>query len=199
MIVINFKNYVSGKKALKLAKKIEKYIPNAIVAVANADIELIKNNTKLKVYSEYIDNKNTPEAVKNAGAVGSLLNHSSHRIFFSNIKKTIRRCNKIGLKLIVCASSINEARKIMKLKPYAIAFEDPKLIGTGKSITKYKADDVKKFTEMLKGKGIIPLCGAGISSKEDIIEAKRLGCKGVLISSAIANARNDKLLRELAA
>ena len=35
-------------------------------------------------------------------------------------------------------------------------------------------------------------CGAGISTASDIKEAKKLGCKGVLISSAIAKSRNPE-------
>jgi len=67
-------------------------------------------------------------------------------------------------------------------------------VGSGKPITKYKSQNVKKFSEMLKGTKIIPLCGAGISSKEDIIAAKKLGCKGVAIGSAIARDGKVRML-----
>lgn len=33
MIIVNFKNYKTGKNVLELAKKIEKHLPKAIVAV----------------------------------------------------------------------------------------------------------------------------------------------------------------------
>ena len=86
-----------------------------------------------------------------------------------------------------------------KLKPYAIAFEDPKLVGSGKSITSYNAKNVLKFSKLLKSTKIIPLCGAGISSLDDIKESKKLGCKGVLISSSIAKVNKpDKLLKDIA-
>ena len=41
MIVINFKNYAFGKKGLKLAKKIGKYLPDAYVAVPATDIKSV--------------------------------------------------------------------------------------------------------------------------------------------------------------
>ena len=45
---------------------------------------------------------------------------------------------------------------------------------------------------------IIPLCGAGISTREDVKEALKLGTKGVLVASGIVKARNQrKALKEL--
>ncbi len=206
MIIINFKNYKLGKDALELAKSIEKYLPNTIAAVSSTAIGYLAYYTKLKIYAQHVDcvedSKTTgflhPKAIKSYGAIGTLLNHSEHKINFNNIKKTLALCKKYGLKAVVCASSLQEAIKIKKLNPYAIAFEDPKLVGSGKSITQYRSSDVKKFAELFKNSKIIPLCGAGISSAEDVQEAYNLGCKGVLIASAIANSENpDKLLKEI--
>jgi len=206
MIIINFKNYKTGDEVLKLAKKIEKYLPKAIVAVPSLNIKEISEKTKLKVYAQHISydrsKKSTgyliPKAIKSYGATGTLLNHSEHKIKLDEIKKTMKECKKQKLKVVLCAGSLIEAKKVKKLKPIAIAFEDPKLIGTGKSITKYNSKGIIDFVKILKGTKIIPLCGAGINSKEDIIEAKKLGCKGVLIASAIANSKNpEKFLKEV--
>jgi len=41
-------------------------------------------------------------------------------------------------------------------------------------------------------KEIVPLCGAGISNKEDVEAAKKLGVKGVLVASAIVKAENQR-------
>ncbi len=201
MIVINFKNYKKGKEVLRLSKKIEKYLPKAIVAVPSVNLEEVSEKTKLKVFSQHVEkNSNretgflTVEVAKKSGAKGSLLNHSEHKI---GIKK-IREISKEKIKLIVCASNLKEAREIKKLKPYAIAFEDPKLISTEKSITKHNPKAIKEFANLLKNTKTIPLCGAGINSKEDVVEAKKLGCKGVLIASAIANSKNpNKILKSL--
>lgn len=208
MIVINFKNYKTGKQALDLAKKIERYCKNAVVCVAAIDISNISEKTKLRVFAQHVSYYEPgratgfviPEFIKHVGASGSLLNHSEHKVPLSVIKKTMKHANKIGLKLIVCASSVTEARKIKQLqpKPFAIAYEDPHLVSSGKSITKFKTKDVVRFAKLLKGSGIIALCGAGINSKEDVAAAKKLGCKGVLIASAIVKAkRPEKLLREI--
>lgn len=204
MIIINFKNYKTGKEVLKLAKKIQSRVPKEIVAVPATFVGYISFRTKLKVYAQHVDYQNSekstgfilPETIKSAGATGSLLNHSEHKIPMKDISTTIIRCNKLGLKIIVCASNLMEARELKKFKPYAIAYEDPKLVATGKSITKYKTHDLEKFVSLLKRTGIIPLCGAGISSKEDYKEALVIGCKGVLVSSIVMKSRNpEKFLR----
>lgn len=209
MIIINFKNYRVGIEALKLAKQIEKYLPKAIVAVSAIDIEMIKSKTKLTVIAQHADPQdsnratgyNTLKALKDAGAKGTLINHSEHPVTISDIFKTLILSKKLKIKGIVCTSNLRGMKSILnyrKIKPYAIAFEDSKLIGTGKSITKYESEDIKKFVAIMKKTNIIPLCGAGISKAEDVQQAYKLGCKGVLIASTIANAKNPiPLLKEL--
>ena len=201
MIVINFKNYVYGQKSLKLAKKIGTILPNAIVAVPSVDLHCISRHTKLKIFAQHVDfhekGKTTgfliPEAAKSHGASGTLLNHSEHKLKFDELKKTMLRCKKVSLKVIVCAANLIEVKKIKKLNPFAIAFEDPKLISTGKSITKYKTNELREFVSLLKNTKITPLCGAGINSKNDYLEALNIGCKGILVSSVIANSKNPEI------
>jgi triosephosphate isomerase (TIM) len=208
MIIINFKNYTYGDKTVKLAKKIEKYLPKAIAAVPAVDIPGVASKTKLKVFAQHVDTTSgratgflLPETAKVVGARGTLLNHSEHPLSFKTLKQAVQRAHKAGLRVVLCAPSIKEAKKLMKLRPKAIAFEDKKLIGTGKSITEYRQDEVKKFASLFRKSPIIPLCGAGISSSKDITTAKKLGCKGVLIASAIAknptSKATEKLLKEI--
>ena len=206
MIVINFKSYKVGKEVVDLVRTIEIHCNKAVIAVPSVYLKDIVKETSLDVYAQHVDfiekGKGTgfviPESLVDSGVKGSLLNHAEHQISMSNIKKTIERCNTLRLKLVVCVDSIEKAEKIKKLKPYGIAFEDPKLIGTGKSVTSYDANDIKKFVKILEGSNIIPLCGAGISSGEDVKAALSMGCKGVLVSSIIANSQNpEKFLKEV--
>lgn len=209
MLIINLKNYKIGKEVFDLVKKIEIYFNKAIVAAPIAELADIAKSVgpNMKVYAQHVDHYEvgratgfvTPESVVHTGAAGSLLNHSEHRLSVTEIKKTVKRCNEVGLKVIICSSSLREVSQIKKLNPYAIAFEDKKLIATGKSITEHKQHDIKKFVESLKDTNIIPLCGAGISSGEDIAHALVLGCKGVLVSSVVANSQTpEKFLKEAA-
>ncbi len=207
MIVINFKNYRHGKDALDLAKKVEKYCPDAIVAVSAFDLKSISEKTKLIVFAQHIDffegKRETgfllSEGAKRAGAKGTLLNHSEHKLFPTHIKKTISVCRKQGLKVIVCVSDLHQLYDVLHLEPWAVAYEDPELIASGKSVTNYDSESVRKFAILMREHGkSISLCGAGISNVEDVKEAIKLGCDGVLIASAIADSKKpENLLKRL--
>lgn len=206
MIIINFKNYKIGPAVLDLVRKIDIYSNKAVIAVPLLNMKEIVKETTMPIYSQHVDyhepGKSTghivPEAIKQAGAQGSIINHSEYKLKFSEIKKTIERCRELELKVIVCTSTLKQTDQIKKLNPYAIAFEDPRLIGTGKSVTMQKANVVQKFAKILDGTSIIPLCGAGITSGEDVAQALILGCKGVLVSSIVANSQNpEKFLKEV--
>ncbi len=208
LMVVNLKHYVYGSRTLELVRKIDIYFNNAIVAVNAVDLADIAKNTTIPVYGQHVDHfplgRATgyllPEVLKEAGASGSLLNHSEHKLSFTRIKKTLERCQELNFKLVVCVSSLREAEKVSLLKPYAIAFEDPALIETGKSITQYKTHEIKKFVEIMKNSLTLSLCGAGISSARDVQEALALGCQGVLVASAIANSpKPEQFLKEIAA
>ena len=197
-----------GEKALKLAQRIEKHLPKAAIAVSAVDIGYLEYYTKLNVYAQHVDLSSekratgflTIDAIKSHGAVGTLLNHSEHHIGLDEINLIVGNLKKVGLKAVVCAPTLEFVEELLKLKvkPCAIAFEDPELIATGKSVTSYKTDELKKFVKILSGTGILPICGAGISLLEDVIVARGLGYKGVLIASAIADAKNpEKILRNL--
>jgi triosephosphate isomerase len=217
LIVVNFKTYQQGKKAVKLAKKINKLkSKKIIISVQAPDIYEISKVTKktsgVKIYSEHVDWQKPgratgfilPETVKSDGAKGTLLNHSEHPISWKILKKTIKRCKKLNLKIIICVSSLKQAKKALKLTPLAIAFEVPELIASGKAISTYQPENVKKFSKIVDRynkkhkKKILALCGAGISSPEDVKSALKLGCQGVLIASAITKSKYpDKILKKM--
>jgi triosephosphate isomerase len=213
IIVVNLKTYKNstGKNALKIVKSIEKGVrdSNQVVICAQAgDIHELAGKTKLDIYSQHVDyfeqGRNTGfiiiEDVISAGAKGTLLNHSEHLIDFDCLKKTIERCKKKKFKTIVCVKSRGEADKIIKLQPDMIALEVPELIESGKAISEFKPDSVKKFSETVRRYNrkhnlkIKPLCGAGISDEDDVRAAIELGCRGVLSASAVVKSKNPGIL-----
>lgn len=208
MLVINLKNYKVGNDVLDLVKKIEIYYNKAIVAVPFTEIkECVKNKNgdNMQIFAQHVDYQDsgrntgfvTPESLVASGATGALLNHSEHKVTLAVIRKTMKRCNEVGLKVIICTSSLKDIEQLKKLNPYAIAYEDKKLIATGKSITTYKTNDIKKFVELLQDGEAVPLCGAGITTGEDVAAALVLGCKGVLVASAVANSQEpERFLKE---
>ena len=201
MIIVNFKTYKesTGKKAAELAMKIK---GKAIIAVQAVDIHHVKKYTNSKVYAQHVDGADqgkttgavTAEAVKEAGATGTLLNHAEKRMKMEELKLSIESCKKNKLKTVVCVPSIPIAKKVIGLRPDCMAFEDPKLIGTGRSVSTYNPSALRKFAKLLKGTRITPLCGAGISIGQDAKAAKELGMKGVLLASAVVKAKDPKRL-----
>ena len=197
IIIVNFKTYRQGKDAVNLAKQIEKIDKDIIVGVQASDIFEIVKKTKLKVYSQHVDNFDKgratgfvlPEAVKSNGAVGSFLNHSEHKLNFDILKKTIKRCNEVGLKTVVFASSLREALKIEKLKPDYLVIEPSELVGGKVSVSEAKSELIEKMRKKLRMKFLV---GAGIHSSEDLKIVMKLGASGIAVSSAICNAKNPR-------
>ena len=203
IVVINLKTYQQGEKAVNIAKEIEKVDKNIILGVQASDIYEISKKTKLKVYAQHVDyyepGRNTgyilPEAVKKDGAIGTFLNHSEHKLSYETLKKTIERCGKVKLKILVFASTLKEAEKIQKLKPDYLAIEPPELVGGNKSVSTEKPELIRKIKNKIKMKFLV---GAGVHTYEDVVIACKLGASGIAVSSAITKAKNPrKKLREL--
>ena len=203
MLIINFKTYKHGESVIKLAKLIKKINKNIIIALQPTDIYRVKKETNLQIYSQHVDHfepgRNTgfilPEAIKSAGASGTFLNHSEHKLPFNILKKTIKRCKKLNLKTIVFAKDLEEAKKISKLKPNFIALEPPELIAGKISVSQANPDLIKKSVQEIKTNVLV---GAGVNNKKDVQIAKKLGAKGILVSSAVLKSNNPKkIIKEL--
>jgi triosephosphate isomerase len=206
LYIINFKTYeqTTGIRAIKLAEIIaelrEKLNIEIIVAPQFTDLERVSKITP--TIAQHIDpisygshtGSILPQAIKEAGAIGTLINHSEKKLSLDKVEACINLAKTLELKTICCAFNLKEAIEITKFAPDYIAFEDPELIGTGKSVSTQEPELVKRFVEIVKdmNKEVIPLCGAGISNKEDVEAAKNLGAKGVLVASAIVKAENQR-------
>jgi len=212
LIIVNLKCYEegTGKNALKLAKICEsvskEYKINIAVAPQFTDINLISKKVDIPLFSQHLDpvypgpytGHISSLSIKEAGAIGTLINHSEKRLSLEEIEKCIKIARKYDLITVCCSKDINESKEIAKFSPDFIAYEDPTLIGTGQPISKMEPETVKEFVEILANinLNIIPLCGAGISTGEDVKIALELGCKGVLVASAIVKAQKPKVVLE---
>jgi triosephosphate isomerase len=213
VIIINFKTYINstGQNAIRLAKICEKVAfetgTDIRVAVAAPDIYPVFQGVSIPVYAEHIDSytpgRHTgsilPEMVKAAGATGTLLNHSEHRMQLKELEESIKRASKVSLATVVCADTLAKAEKIARMKPDFIAVEPPELIGGEVSVSKAKPEIITRSVEIIKHKhGVKLLVGAGVHTREDVVKAVELGADGVLIASGIDLAENpEKVLREL--
>jgi triosephosphate isomerase len=144
--------------------------------------------------------KITPEMLKFAGAKGSLINHSENRMQKGGIKFLVEKFRELGLESMVCAQDTEESVELSKLEPDFVAIEPPELIGSGRSVTSVNPKVVSETVEAIAAVSKCRvLCGAGISTPEDVATAKELGAKGVLLASAFVKSKEPlEFLREFA-
>jgi len=214
-ILVNFKTYTeaTGRKALELAKTAEKASLETEVCIGVApqfvDIRMIAEEVSIPVFAQHIDPIKPgrctgfilPEAIREAGAVGTIINHSEKRLKLSEIELAVERAHECDLTSLVCIGSHRLARRIASFNPDMIAVEPPELIATGIAVSKAKPEVVTKTVEAVKGVNpkIVVLCGAGIVRGEDVAAALRLGTEGVLVASGVVKAKNPyKVLLEFA-
>ena len=137
------------------------------------------------------------EAVADAGAAGTLLNHSERRRRLADIDGSLRAAERAGLETVVCANNPRQIAAAAALEPDAVAVEPPELIGTGTPVSKADPDVVTDSVDAAAAVGDVPvLCGAGISTGDDLAAAAELGAEGVLLASGVAKADDPRAALE---
>jgi triosephosphate isomerase len=213
IIIVNYKTYseATGKKAVKLSKIAEKVNKetgvNISVAPQFTDIKAITDTVSIPVLSQHID-PITPgshtghillDSVKEAGAIGTLINHSEKQLKLSDIQTIIKNTQESDIASVVCTNNAAVSSAVAALKPDIISIEPPELIGTGVPVSKAQPQIVTDTVERVKQINIdaVLLCGAGITKGEDVTAALNLGTMGVLVASGIVKAKDPyKVLME---
>jgi triosephosphate isomerase len=138
------------------------------------------------------------EATADAGATGTLLNHSEHRLKLANIDAGLAAAERAGLKTVVCANNPDQIAAVSALGPDAVAVEPPELIGTGTPVSQADPDIVRDAVDAAADvdPSVDVYCGAGISSGEDVVAARELGADGVLLASGVAKADDPQAALE---
>ena len=214
-IVLNVKTYAeaTGDKALEIAETMEQVAKETgasmAISVQASDITICAQKVDIPIYAEHIDpikpgshtGWTLPEAVKAAGAVGTLINHSEHRLQLADIEVCIIRAKELGLDQIVCSNTIGTSKAIATLSPQFVAVEPPELIGGDISVTTADPGIVSGTVEAVKkiNKDVKVLCGAGVKNGKDVAKSIELGAEGVLLASGVVKAADkEKVLRDLA-
>lgn len=202
LTIVNFKTYpaATGGRAVKLAKDLaaaaKEMKKEIVVAAQAADIFTVAKHCK--VFAQHIDYEGygkftgavTADAVKQAGAVGTLINHSEKQLSTDAVGKTIEAAKAAGLIAVVCADTPERAAELSRLKPDFIAIEPPELIAGKISVSEAKPEVI---TNTIKRVSMPVLCGAGVNKKEDVITAQKLGAAGILVANAVVNGKNPAL------
>lgn len=212
MIFVNFKTYKEalGREAVTLAHiicDVAGETGTEIISCPQAvDLREVVKSSDHPVWVQHVDSaklgKTTgwrpAEAAKAAGAIGTLINHSEHKLTLGVLGETLTRCKGVGLKTLVFADSIKEVALVAELEPDYIGYEPPELVGSRTiSVATAKPEIIKAVVKTVKPLPVI--VGAGVHDPQDVKVSLQLGAKGIAVATDVVLAKDSKKeLKELA-
>lgn len=214
LILVNLKTYKegTGSRAHLIAQAAELVSreSGATVGVAPGYIDLhpLCHHFAIPVYAQHVDSFEpgahtghiTADAIKAAGAAGSLVNHSERRLTIADIEASVRALQARKLVAVVCTNNEATSAAAAALAPEYVAIEPPELIGSGVSVSKANPEIIRRSVAAVKSvnKNTKVLTGAGIQSGECVKIAVDLGTDGVLLASSVVKAKDPgAVLRDL--
>lgn len=208
IVILNFKTYLesTGEKALNLAKISQEVAEetgvNIAVAPQHADLLRISSQMSIPVLAQHVDAVDAGghtgsvllESVKDAGASGTLINHSEMRMKLADIQQVVKKATEQEMISVLCTNNIETSAAAATLQPTFVAIEPPELIGSGIPVSKAEPEIVEGTVDIMHqiNPDVKVLCGAGISTGEDMKAALDLGSEGVLLASGIVLAEDPK-------
>ena len=208
LIAVSFKAYAeaTGKKAIELAKEIEaaaREFDHTVIVIPNlVDLKDVVEAIDLPVFAQHIGpytpgshtGSITAEMVKEAGALGTMINHSERRMILADIDASIKRAHELGLETMVCTNNVDVTGAVAALSPTYVAIEPPELIGGDISVSTAQPEIVSGSVDVVKkiNPDVKVLCGAGVKNKGDVEKSLELGAEGVLLASGIVKAKDPK-------
>jgi triosephosphate isomerase len=200
---IGLKGYCYGEDAVALAREADRasaefgirviFDPQAvdIAAVARATEHLL-------VFAQHMDPVEVgrgagavlPEALRAAGAVGTMLNHSERRMTLADLHRAIERADEVGLATMVCSDSPEEAVALAQFHPSIVLSEPPALIGGARSVGTEMRDFVAATIAGVRAvdAAIVVMCSAGIRTPDDVAAMVGLGVGATGSTSGIVQA-----------
>lgn len=204
-ILINLKSYPEGTgqrahaiadAALQVAEESGARIG---LAPGYMDIHPISFHFELPVFGQHVDGAEpgahtghiTAYALKQAGAAGSLVNHSERRLTLADVEGAVSALRGEKMTSVVCSNNVATSAAAAALKPDYVAIEPPELIGSGISVSKANPDIIRSSVSAIRAVNaeVGILTGAGIQSGECVRIARDLGTDGVLLASSVVKAK----------
>ncbi len=205
MIFVNFKTYPesSGDLAVELARAANEVTKESGIEIVSCpqavDLKDVVDSAKHSVWSQHVDPVERgratgwlpPEVARGHGTEGTLLNHSEHKLSVGQLGETLAHSKDVGLKVLVFAASVDEAKVLAKFNPDFIGYEPPELIASKTtSVAKSKSQVIEKVVSEIPDIPI--LVGAGVKDKNDVKVSLKRGAVGVVLSSAVVLAKEPK-------
>ena len=203
-LLVNLKTYEAGTgdAAVRVAEAARDVADEtgARVAVAPQAVDIRPvAETGVETFAQHVDGvgygSNTgatgADAVARAGATGTVLNHSERRLLLAEMDAAVGAAHEAALETVVCANNPAQSAAAAALGPDAVAVEPPELIGTGTPVSKADPEVITDTVGRVSDVADVPvLCGAGITSGEDVKAARELGAEGVLVASGVVKAES---------
>jgi triosephosphate isomerase len=204
---------ISGEKTIELSKSAEKVSIDLgvelIVAPPQPSLWAVVKAINIPVICQHLEDADVgsstgyfvPEIARSYGSIGSLINHSEHRIDIKSISNLVRRLKSLKMTSIVCARTPAEVAEVAKFDPDFVAIEPPELIGSGKAISKEAPQIISSSLTAVNDNSDLArmVCGAGIVDKSDVTKALELGASGILVASGIIKSEAwEEKISELA-
>jgi len=214
LILINLKTFKEGmgNRAHMIANAAQTvaHESGATIGVAPSYIDLhpLCHHFTIPVYAQHVDGFEpgahtghiTADAIKMAGAAGSLINHSEKRLTLAEIESAVKVLQANRLISVICSNNEATSAAAAALAPEYVAIEPPELIGSGVSVSKANPDIIHRSVSAVHtvNPKVKVLTGAGIQSGECVKIAVDLGTDGVLLASSVVKAHEPAtILRDL--
>ena len=214
LILINAKTFKEGmgNRAHMIANAAQLVAHESGVTIGLApsffDLHPISHHFAIPVYAQHVDGFEpgshtghiSADALKIAGAAGSLINHSERRLTLADIESSVRALQAQKLISVICSNNEATSAGAAALGPEYVAIEPPELIGSGVSVSKANPDIIRRSVAAVHAVNpkVKVLTGAGIQSGECVKIAVDLGTDGVLLASSVVKAKEPAtVLRDL--
>ncbi|MGA9533182.1 MAG: triose-phosphate isomerase [Anaerolineales bacterium] len=196
------KAYIFGDDLVALARHADglsaKYDVRIILTPQAVDIpRLVRETSHLLIFAQHMDpvrigrgnGSVLPEALKAAGAEGTMLNHAEKPLAPEVLEETISRADEVGLATLVCAGDLQEVERISRLAPNIIIAESPDLIGAGSSSAEDRPSipAINRLVQHISPKTRV-LHAAGISNGKDVYDIIAAGAEATGSTSGVLKA-----------
>ena len=133
-----------------------------------------------------------PEALKEAGADGVVINHCEKPMSIPQIKETVARARELDMLVFACADTIAEAKALAQFHPDILNPEPSELIGgTGGGVSdmSFVEASIKEIKEIYPD--ILVEQAAGITNGQQVYDFIMAGSEGAGAASGIVKAADS--------
>ncbi|TQL67377.1 triosephosphate isomerase [Nocardioides albertanoniae] len=164
-------------------------VPTALIApvrdLGTSALVLAQGMSTARVGSSM--NRVTAESLVDAGAAGVMLNHDADPLDDIHLGLALERAHDLHLQTIVCAGTSADATRFAALRPSAVLFEPPELIGSGGADPRgWIGASTKAIHDA--GSGVLAMHAGGVATPEIARSIMARGADGTGATNGVLSA-----------